>query len=257
MAIALIRRLRRYRFDWKLSLLTALLLPLMVSLGFWQLRREAEKLALQDTYSSRQHETPVALRTLDLAQDQQYRQVTVEGQFDESHVFLLDNRVYQGQVGYEVIEPLVSNDGAVVLINRGWLAQGLSRENLPTVEPVPGSVTITGSVYQPVGETLVLGSDVETSGWPKVIQTLEPARLAELAGYSTEMVFPFSVRVAEGAPGALVRYWPVISTKPEMHRGYAVQWFLMSTALIMLYLFYSTKTEVGPSASNSQDKRTT
>ena len=32
-------RLRTFRFDWKLTLLTTLLLPLLLSLGFWQLDR--------------------------------------------------------------------------------------------------------------------------------------------------------------------------------------------------------------------------
>ncbi|MES2604535.1 MAG: SURF1 family protein [Pseudomonadota bacterium] len=255
MASVLIQRLHRYRFDWKLSLLVVTLLPLLVSLGFWQLQREAEKLALQATYNSRQVEVPVALSAVDLSQDQQYRQVFVQGQFDDAHTFLLDNRIWQGKVGYEVIVPLVSNDGKVVLVNRGWIAQGASRENLPAAGAVPGEVSVNGSIYQPVGDALVLGTDTEAEGWPKVVQTLEPQRLAVLAGYeNSEQVFPYSLRVAEGAPGALIRYWPVITTTPEKHRGYAVQWFLMAAAVMALYLFYSTKEETDKSDSKQQGK---
>lgn len=254
MASALIQRLHHYRFDWKLSLLVAALLPLLVSLGFWQLRREDEKLALQATYNSRQTEVPVTLSTLDLSQDQQYRQVFVQGRFDDAHTFLLDNRIWQGKVGYEVVVPLLTNDGTVVLVNRGWIAQGASRENLPAIAAVPAEVSLRGSVYQPVGDTLVLGADTEAQGWPKVVQTLEPQRMAVLAGYDGEKVFPYSVRVAEGAPGALIRYWPVITTTPEKHRGYAVQWFLMAAAVIALYLFYSTKEETETPDRRQQDK---
>jgi surfeit locus 1 family protein len=242
MANALIQRIRRYHFDWKLTLLTALLLPLMISLGFWQLRREDEKLALQTAYDARQREAPVALSTLDITQDQQYRQVSLRGRYDNAHNFLLDNRIYQGQVGYEVIVPFETADGTVVLVNRGWMAQGRTRQELPAIPAVEEEVSIDGSVYQPVGASLVLGDALESEGWPKVIQTLAPLRLAELSGTGdASKVFPYTVRLAAAAPGVLTRYWPVISTTPEKHRGYAVQWFAMATALAGLYFYYSTK----------------
>lgn len=246
MIAALYNRMRRFRFDWKLTLLTVLLLPLLLSLGFWQLRREAEKLALQAAWDARQVEAPVSLATVNVADDQQYRQVWVRGQFDNDHVFLLDNRTYEGRVGYEVIVPLVADDGLVALVNRGWQPLGESRATLPLIAPIDGDVMIAASLYQPVGETLVLGSELETQGWPKVIQTLHPPQLAVLAGYSdSSSIFPYSLRLGEGQPGALIRQWPVISTTPEKHRGYAVQWFLMAAALVALYLHYSTRNEAG------------
>ena len=237
-------RMRRFRADWKLTLLTAVLLPMMLSLGFWQLRREAEKLELQAVWDARQVEMPVALSTVDTAEDQQYRQVHARGHFDNTHMFLLDDRTYQGKVGYEVIVPLMTDEGTVALVNRGWQPLGVSRAELPLVAPIEGSVMIAASIYQPVGEAFLLGSELETGGWPKVIQELDPPRLAALAGYIDKAkVFPYSLRLSEAAPGALIRYWPVISTTPEKHRGYAVQWFLMATALLSLYLYYSTRAE--------------
>ncbi len=252
MIAVLYNRMRRFRFDWKLTLLTVLLLPLMLSLGFWQLRREAEKLALQETWNARQREIPIALASVDPASDQQYRQVTVTGQFDNAHVFLLDNRIYKGQAGYEVIVPLVTTDNLLVLVNRGWQRQGISRSELPVIAAVEGVVSIDGSIYQSVGDALVLGGELEADGWPQVVQTLDPPRMAELAGYGgTYKVFPHSLRLAEAEPGVLVRYWPVVTTTPEKHRGYAVQWFLMATALMTLYLYYSTRSDTAAAASNA------
>jgi surfeit locus 1 family protein len=253
-------RMRCYRFDWKLSLLTALLLPLMISLGFWQLRREDEKLALQAQYEQRQYEIPTAISALTAQDDLQYRQVRLVGVVDSAHTYLLDNRIYQGQAGYEVIVPVVTPEGMVVLLNRGWIAPGATRAELPVIPAMPAELSVQGSIYQSVGETLVLGDSLESDGWPKVVQALDPVRLAGLAGYganssdaaagtagkvaaSAMTIFPYSVRIAEAQPGVLTRYWPVISTTPEKHRGYAVQWFLMATALVLLYFYYSTRTE--------------
>ena len=240
-----------FRFNWKLTLFTVLLLPALVRLGFWQLEREQEKIQLQNLYTERQQQAPADLHSLDQQsfdqqKDLQYRQVSVAGSYDNAHIFLLDNKIYQGQVGYEIIVPLVTDDGAVVFINRGWLPQGEYRAQLPDVPLISGPVELSGSVYVAVGEQLVLGTDVATAGWPKVIQTLDTSSLFMLAGYKPELrLFPYSVRINENSPGALTRYWPVISTTPEKHRAYAVQWFAMAVVLLGLYLYTGFRPESG------------
>jgi surfeit locus 1 family protein len=231
-----------FRFNWKLTLFTVLLFPVLVRLGFWQLEREQEKLQLQDLYTTRQQEQPVDLASLDPEQDLQYRQVYVTGNYDNDHVFLLDNKIYQGQVGYEVIVPLLTKDGMVAFINRGWIPQGPYREQLPDVPAISGPVELAGSIYIAVGEQLVLGNEVAAAGWPKVIQTLDTAGLFMLAGYDKGLqLFPYSIRLAESSPGVLIRYWPVISTTPEKHRAYAVQWFAMAAVLLGLFLYSSIR----------------
>ena len=236
------RNIRHYRFDWKLSLLVLLLLPLCLRLGFWQLAREQEKLLLQQTWEQRQAEVPVALESLDPLADLQYRQVLLEGRYDNAHVFLLDNRIHAGQVGFEVVQPFHGNDGSIAFVNRGWLPQGASRVNLPLPPLVQEAVLLQGSVYVPVGEQLVLVNIQPGAEWPKLVQTLDVAELIQLSGIdATTRVFAYSIRLAEATPGVLLRNWPVISTTPEKHRGYAVQWFAMATALVLLYLYYSTR----------------
>src|SRR5690606_411480 len=102
---------------WKLSLLTVLLLPLLISLGFWQLAREQEKLALEQQYEARREQLPQALDTLDAQRDLQYTQVWAEGEPDNAHLFLLDNRIHAGRAGYEVLVPLLTDSGWLVFIN--------------------------------------------------------------------------------------------------------------------------------------------
>jgi len=237
----MLARLRHYRFDWKLSLLTVVLLPLLLSLGFWQLRRAQEKLELQQQYTTRQNEAPVALAQLKVQDDLQYRQVELVGRYDNAHNFLLDNRIHEGQVGYDLITPFVSETQRIILVNRGWLPQGATRAQLPTLDAIDGRVTVRGSIYVPVGKQLTLGVTREGNAWPQVIQTLDPLPAGALAGYRAADVFPYSVRLAADAPGVLVRDWPVVSMGPERHQGYAVQWFAMAAMLIGLYLYYSTR----------------
>lgn len=234
--------LRDYRFDWKLTLLYLLFLPVLLRLGFWQLSREEEKRELLAVYESRQFEAPAPLSTLDVVADLQYRQVQFSGEPDATHVFLLDNRIEQGRVGYEVLQPVRTDEGSLVFINRGWIAQGATRADLPEIPPLPARVDIRGTVYMQVGEPVVLSDELMSTGWPKVIQVLDPEGMQQVAGLEGPL-FPHTIRVGAGVPGALLRAWPVINLSPEMHRGYAVQWFAMSLMLTLLYLYYSTRRE--------------
>ncbi|MEX5669781.1 SURF1 family cytochrome oxidase biogenesis protein, partial [Pseudomonas neuropathica] len=52
--------MKRFRPGIVPTLVVALLLPLLVSLGFWQLSRGAEKSALLQTYAERRVAEPMA-----------------------------------------------------------------------------------------------------------------------------------------------------------------------------------------------------
>ena len=54
-------------------------------------------------------------------------------------------------------------------------------------------------------------------------------------------LFPYSVRLDAGQPGALRVDWEPINTQPEKHTGYAVQWFAMAIALVLFWVYSSLK----------------
>ena len=240
----MLERLANFTFNWKLSLFTVLLLPLMLNLGFWQLAREQEKLSLQSIYAQRQSAPAQSLAELDRQADLQYVAVELLGEFDNAHSFLLDNKINAGRVGFEVISPFYTETGELLLLNRGWAPQGKYRTDFPEIDPVEGVVRLTGSVYMPLGQQVMLGDELVSQNWPRLIQSLDPEQLAEqLKGVGKERavkLFPYSIRLAPNVPGVLQRNWPVISTSPEKHRAYAVQWFIMAGVLLLLYFYVST-----------------
>ena len=240
----------RFRPGWKLSLFTLLLFPAMLWLGFWQLEREQEKRDLQRRYDARAAAAPLPLEQLAARADPsllsagaglQYLAVSLRGRFDNERLFLLDNRVRRGRAGFEVIAPFYRTDGGIVLVNRGWVAQGSSRQEPPAVPAVRGEVEISGQVYVPPGEAFRLGGDAPFSGWPRIIQAIDAVVMLRELGADPDTAFPYTVRLGEGEAGALVRDWPVVNLGPERHRGYAVQWFSMAAVLLLLYLYAGIK----------------
>lgn len=224
-----------------MTLFTAALMPLLLTLGFWQLDREKEKLELQALHESRIKAAPVPVAQLDWVQeDLSFQPVVLTGRFDNDRYLLLDNRIHERQVGYEVLMPFTTTEGYHAIINRGWIAQGLTREQLPKVAPVAGELTITGSVYMPLSEPFLLSDvqEAQTAEWPKVVQKIDMAAWNEALKLT---LLPYTIRIDQSSTAAFSADWPTVNMEPEKHRGYAVQWFSMAAALMLMYAYFGTR----------------
>lgn len=222
----------------RVTVLTAVLLPILLLLGNWQLQRAEEKRAIATRFSTRQQQAPISLTALKELDDRAFVPVSLQGQFDNQHHFLLDNRSRRGQPGYEVLTPMHSSSGEWVLVNRGWIKAKPERRDLPAVPSVEGTIDTRGTVYVPLSEPFLLAE--QTFGkveWPLVVQAVE---IEKFAGLLDRELFPQTIRLEEGAPGALQIGWQPINVQPEKHVGYAVQWFAMAAALVLWFLVANT-----------------
>lgn len=230
-------------------------MPLLLVLGYWQLDRAEHKRHLEQKYNDRIRAAPLSLEQATQERDPAYIRVSLNGKFDNQHLFLLDNKIYQGRVGYEVIAPFIldrrvylewrgqSNQPVdFVWVNRGWLPLGGSREQLPEVPEVLSDQGIVASIDIPAGESFVLAEEPFRNSWPEVIQSIDQARMAvRFAEDSNYKAAPFMVRLVEGSPGQLQMIWRPINMSPAKHLGYALQWFSMAGALTILYLYVTIK----------------
>lgn len=230
-----------YQWDsnWKILLLLVLLLPILLRLGYWQLERADEKRALQARYEQHAAMPALSLDSMLQAEDKQlaFRQVRLQGYYDNEHSILLDNQVQNGQVGYQLLSPFMTRQGQCVLINRGWIP-GFADRRMPVIEAVVGDVDVVASVYVPPGEAVLLGSDIWADSWPLVVQSIDVLRLAE---HLHADLFRYSLRLEPGVAGAELIDWSVANTRAEKHTGYAVQWFVMAFALFVFWLYASIR----------------
>ena len=219
-----------------------LVLPFLLTLGFWQLDRARQKTELQQAFAERFQQPPVALQDLDVADPaNRYRRVSVSGHYDSQHQFLLDNQIRDSQAGYHVLTPLHPRVGAAILINRGWLPLGASRQTLPDIPIREEKVAVTGWLGQPANPGLWWGEATGSSStWPRLLLYVAYQELSELLGYPLQSAV---ILLDPEAPAGYVRDWQPRfgGTSPERHRGYAVQWFALAVALIILYLAANTE----------------
>ncbi|MCB1777482.1 MAG: SURF1 family protein [Candidatus Competibacteraceae bacterium] len=228
---------RRFRPGWPATLAVLLLLPILLSLGFWQLNRARQKAELQTSFAEQSRQAPVLLKHLNPADPgNYYRRVIVTGRYDNARQLLLDNQLRDGQPGYQVFTPFKRADGEAILVNRGWTPLGESRQVLPDITVTNELVTVNGRIAQPANPGIRLGEPGGADrNWPRVIQYVDYQPLSAILGY------PLKPAVILLDPEADQGYWrdwqPTFGGfGPERHQGYAVQWFALSAALVILYI---------------------
>jgi cytochrome oxidase assembly protein ShyY1 len=227
----------RLRYNVKFAALVVVLLPVLVALGFWQLWRAEQKVEVLDLLAERTTREPVGIASARFAEPQALDRLQVElhGQLVAGRDFLLDNRMFRGRVGYELISPFRDDSGIVVLVNRGWLPAPRTRDQLPAIESPAGEMSLRGEIYVPQDRRQLPLYPAE--GWPKVVQAVHPGAMGTLAGVE---VYPYLVRLHPGQPGVTEADWPAVNIAPERHVAYATQWFLMAGALVAVFLFGGT-----------------
>ena len=229
-----------YRFQPRLipTLATLLLLPLLVNLGLWQAGKADKKQAMQDIYDQRGQSGLVQIGAEPLnLESVRFSRVVARGRYEPAYQILLDNQIYKGQAGYHVITPLqIAGSTMRVLVNRGWVPVGADRNNLPVIATPQSEVEVTGYAHDPSGKYLELAHTDETKqGWQKVWQNLDIKRYKKSVPFT---IHPMSILLdPASSAGGYMRDWPKPDARIDVNRGYAIQWYLMSIALVLIYIF--------------------
>ncbi|MCG7527166.1 SURF1 family protein [Streptomyces sp. OfavH-34-F] len=230
-----------YRFlmtrQWLfLALLSLVLIPVMVELGFWQLHRHEHKVAQNALISRNLKADPVPVSRLTspghtVPRADYWRTVTATGTFDEKHTVVVRRRTANdGAIGVHVLVPFDLKGGGTVMINRGWVPSAADQHAFPDVPAAPkGEVTVTGRLK--ADETTGASGIKDISDLPDrqvmLINSAQQARLLGrpvLGGY-IELTGPAP---ADGSPETI--------GAPDdgsigPHMAYAVQWWLFAAGV--------------------------
>ena len=207
-----------------------------MALGFWQLSRAADKLALQAAISARQTLGVLDSQTLADAMgdstanpDILYRAARLRGAWLHRHTVFLDNRQMHGKPGFFVLTPLRLESGPTVVVQRGWVRRNFTERAAVPEVPTPGGVVeVAGRIAPPPSKLY----EFEASHGGVIRQNLD------LAQFSQEIAVPlvnFSVLQLGPPADGLERDWPPIHTGIEKHYGYAFQWFALCGLIAFLY----------------------
>ena len=216
------------------TIVTLVAVVIMCLLGNWQLQRSEQKKLRIEQIELRKSATPLQISDMSNGEED-LRDFPFEafGMLQNDRVFLVDNRQHEGKVGYQVVVPVNTNAGTL-LVNFGWVKGSQYREQLPVISLPHGSLTLSGIVAVPELNPMVKETAEFDQVWPKVIQQID---LPLIEKFLEEPVLDFIMLLSPEHPDGFVREWQPVVMPPEKHLAYAVQWFGLAIACLLVYVF--------------------
>lgn len=230
----------RYRFllsgtwiGW--FLMTCAAAVVAVHLGGWQMDRNDHLVGENATIDRNYDAEPLtgaeaAAQFADHDERLTWHPVRLRGQYLEEDQVLVRNRPQNGRVGYEVLVPFRTQEGTVVVLDRGWIPTGSSANGMPDEVPAPpaGPVTVTARL-QP--------------GEPAVDRGAPEGQIAsvDLAELDRRLDLPIGteaygeVYAEDPAPAEAPAPAPAPEVDSGPHLSYSMQWYAFAALFFVAY----------------------
>lgn len=199
--------------------------------GMWQWDRRNEAVRQNEQVAQNYEHTPVPLdRALPTASSwddsQTWLRVSVTGRYDTDDQLLVRNRVHNGQPGFEVLTPLVTDDGRAFVVDRGWVPTG-NAQDAPDHVPAPPSGEVTAIVRLQQSE-------------PRIPGRTDPAHTDQVQSVTlSDVAKKVGTPIYTGAYGQLASEspaptearplgWDRPTADTGLHLSYFIQWFMFA-----------------------------
>jgi surfeit locus 1 family protein len=221
------------------TLMSLPILLLALGLGIWQMERREWKRDILDRVAANQAAAPVTLEEL-LKGDplvHEYGQAKLAGTFLNDKEFYLAARSLKDDVGLHVVTPVRTDEGRVVLFDRGWIPSGKKDPASRAMSRIDGPVDLVGVVRRSQKKPFfVPDNDPAKDFW----FTVDVPLMRKLAGGAPDARLDAFFLEADATPnpGGLPVGGQTRLDIPNDHMQYAITWFLIALALVGVYLAY-------------------
>ena len=228
------------------TIFTLVFLTLMLGLGSWQLERLAWKEALTADLERQAQQPPGRLTPAILQRAPQkaelFQRFRVAGRYLNAQELFLAARIYEDEVGFNILTPFQLEGGQVLLVDRGWVP---SARKDPASRPasLPAGLVEETLVLRQGGwsgyEWLKPVNDPENNVW---IYVDPPAMAASLKLAQVVTTAYFQVEAPQGRRDKLPIGRPTSIELVNNHLEYALTWYALAAILLIFYVTFTLKT---------------
>ena len=219
-------------FKSKILIFAIIFVPITISLGLWQIERANEKKVIISNYDKLLVSTPIALQKEQPLDN--WQPIETVGAYQDLVIYE-DNAINSGKAGFKVYHLFQNGDGTFIFVHRGFIERNLIKNNLPRVDTPVGKKNIKGTTLFKQNNTFV--KNIEESDI-RIIQEFNTSVLIERFPilkdrYLHPFLFNLDVRDAD-------KFQPIekpVNMTATKHIGYAIQWFGLCAALIILTIY--------------------
>ena len=219
-------------FKSKILIFAIIFVPITISLGMWQIERANEKKLIIANYDKLLVSAPVALQKNQMLNN--WQPIETTGTYEDTIVYE-DNAINNGKAGFKVYHLFRNDDGTFIFIHRGFIERNLIKNNLPEVEIPTEKKSIYGTTLFKQNNTFVKNIEESDS---RIIQEFNASLLIDKYPmlkdkYLHPFLFNLDIRDVD-------KYQPIekpVNMTASKHIGYAIQWFGLCAALIILTIY--------------------
>ncbi len=219
-------------FGWTLA---AIAMAAFVALGTWQLGRQREKQEMLDDAHrvlERREAQPLSAAS-DEARSRGYDWAAGEGVFADA--VLLDNQQHAGRSGVRVYRVFVPTGADPLLVELGWLPLRGDRR-MPSVPRPLDKLRVEGLLAPPPAHGIAPAPPARQADGTLLATSLEIPMMRQ--ALSQPRLAPRVLRLDPESPLGYARDLDILpnTLPPERHLGYAVQWFALALAVLVVAL---------------------
>lgn len=219
-------------FKSKILIFAIIFVPITISLGLWQIERANEKKVIISNYDKLLVSTPIALQKEQPLEN--WQPIETVGAYQDLVIYE-DNAINSGKAGFKIYHLFQNGDGTFIFVHRGFIERNLIKNNLPRIDTPVGKKNIKGTTLFKQNNTFV--KNIEESDI-RIIQEFNTSVLIERFPilkdrYLHPFLFNLDVRDAD-------KFQPIekpVNMTATKHIGYAIQWFGLCAALIILTIY--------------------
>ena len=219
-------------FKSKILIFAIIFVPITISLGMWQIERANEKKLIIANYDKLLVSAPIALQKNQMLNN--WQPIETTGTYEDIIVYE-DNAINNGKAGFKVYHLFRNDDGTFIFIHRGFIERNLIKNNLPEVEIPTEKKSIYGTTLFKQNNTFVKNIEESDS---RIIQEFNASLLIDKYPmlkdkYLHPFLFNLDIRDVN-------KYQPIekpVNMTASKHIGYAIQWFGLCAALIILTIY--------------------
>ena len=185
--------------------------------------------------------------------DLEYRSASVHGIFEPDQEVILQNQVWEGQLGARVLTPLqIDGSKEVILVDRGWIPLDNSEPAKRAQYAELGPVVVKGLLRMAKERPTFVAPSPTFAPGQKHLDALTFIDLSTIQKQTGQQMLP--VILIEGPDpnhsGLPYRSQPAPDLTEGPHLGYALQWFLFALTLGLGYPYFVRRQLQRPDGAN-------
>ncbi len=213
----------------------------LISLGTWQVKRLIWKNNIISNYIEKFEKNKILYdKTFKYDRTQEFRRVLIKGKFLNNKETLIIGKTFEGNAGFHIVTPILTNENKVVLINRGWISEKLKLKKSRPFTIIEEEVTVDGIIRKPqIRGYFVPENDKKGNFW-FTIKPIEIKEARKLNKYDFEENF-----FVDSIRNKKIKTLPIAALgKPNFrnqHLSYAITWYSLALTLVIIYFIFHIK----------------